>query len=148
MAALITSICTGPVPIIDLSSHLHCGAECIFAGRTRSEIHAEHGHLLRLEYEMYEPMVEKMLSDMAAEAASRWTCGAVRLVHAKGAIALGQASVVIQVLTPHRADSFEACRYLIDRLKQELPVWKREIWERGETFVEGRSVGINPKSEA
>lgn len=151
MATLLTSICQGPVPVVTIDAQAACGAECIFIGRTRRETHPEHGDLERLEYEMYEPMVSRLLSEMAHNAATRWNCGAVRIVHAKGPVGLGEASVVIQVLTPHRADAFEACHHLIDRLKQELPVWKREIWQRGETFVEGWSVNMknqNPKSEA
>lgn len=140
MATILTSIHEGPVPMVALESPHDCGAECLFIGRTRAQMHAEHGALLQLEYEMYEPMAAKLLRVMAEEAATRWNCGAVRIVHAKGAVPLGQASVVIQVVTPHRAASFEACRHLIERLKQELPVWKRERWERGETLVEGWSV--------
>lgn len=140
MATILTSIHEGPVPVIALDSPHDCGAECIFIGRTRGETHPNHGALLRLEYEMYEPMAAKLLREMAEQAAARWVCGSVRIVHAKGAVPLGEASVVIQVVTPHRAASFEACRHLIEKLKQELPVWKREIWERGETFVEGWSV--------
>jgi len=148
MAALITSICQGPVPLIDMSPHDDCGAECVFIGRTRNETHPEHGRLLRLEYEMYQPMVEKLLHAMAQEAATKWICGAVRIVHASRAVPLGQPSVVIQVLTPHRADSFEACRHLIEKLKRELPIWKREIWERGETFVEGWSVNTSASTKS
>ncbi len=145
MATLLTSIRQGPVPVVAIDAPTACGAECVFIGKTRGETHPDHGDLLRLEYDMYEPMAARLLRDMARDAAARWNCGAVRIVHAKGPVGLGEASVVIQALTPHRADAFDACRHLIDRLKQELPVWKREIWQRGETFVEGWCVGV--KSE-
>lgn len=137
MPALLTAIHDGPVPIIAFDVPADCGAECIFAGRTRGQAHPQLGPLQRLEYELYEPMAVKLLDAMAADAVERWDCRAVRIVHAKGPVPLGEASVVIQVLTPHRAASFAACRHLIERLKQELPVWKHEIWERGRTFVEG-----------
>ncbi|MCE9590614.1 MAG: molybdenum cofactor biosynthesis protein MoaE [Planctomycetes bacterium] len=114
-----------------------CGAESVFLGRTRRETHPELGALIRLEYEVYAPMAESLLREMAGAAAQRWGCRAVRITHASGVVNPGEASIVIQVATPHRGEAFEACRYLIDRVKHELPVWKREIWERGTTFVKG-----------
>ena len=132
-----TAISEGPVQPVSLDWPKDCGAEAVFLGRTRIEIHPKFGPLVRLEYEMYEPMVVELLEEMAREAAGRWDCRAVRIVHSKGAVEPGQASVVIQVGTPHRGEAFEACRYLIDRLKHELPIWKVEVWENGRTYVEG-----------
>jgi molybdopterin synthase catalytic subunit len=134
---ILVGVCDGPVAAEPLNWPADCGGECVFLGRTRGDTHAEFGPLQRLEYEVYEPMALKLLEAMAREAAAQWDCRAVRVVHARGAVGLGEASVVIQAATPHRAESFAACRYLIDRLKRELPVWKHEIWERGRTFVEG-----------
>lgn len=114
-----------------------CGAEVVFLGRTRMEAHPDFGRLIRLEYEVYGPMARKLLRRSAEEAAAKFDCHAVRVVHSHGTVPPGEASVVIQVATPHRGEAFTACRYLIDRIKHELPVWKREVWERGETFVEG-----------
>ena len=114
-----------------------CGAECLFVGRTRAETHPKLGVLQYLQYEVYPEMAERLLSAMAAEAAGRFGCRAVRLIHSVGRVDLGQASIVIQVATAHRGESFEACRYLIERVKHELPIWKREVWALGETFVEG-----------
>ena len=73
----------------------------------------------------------------ARDAAAKWDCYAIRMIHAHGPVLPGQASIVIQVATPHRSEAFLACKHLIDRVKHELPVWKRELWERGVTFVEG-----------
>jgi len=114
-----------------------CGAEAIFVGRTRVETHPQFGPLVRLEYEVYGPMALKLMQGMAEEAGQRFGSRAIRVVHAQGPVAPGQASVLIQVATPHRGEVFSACRYLIDRVKHELPIWKREIWEGGQTFVEG-----------
>jgi len=135
-----TGLVAGPVDVAPLAWPDDCGAECIFLGRTRIERHGEFGRLLRLEYEAYAPMVEKLMVRMARDAAERFSCRAVRLVHATGVVEPGAASVVIQVATGHRAASFDACRYLIERLKAELPIWKREVWERGQTYVEGSGV--------
>lgn len=143
---------TGPVSEITLDWPSACGAEVVFWGRTRAETHPEFGELIRLEYEAYAPMVEKLLGEMARDAAAKWDCYAVRMIHAHGAVLPGQASIVIQVATPHRSEAFLAGKYLIDRVKHELPIWKREIWMRGVTFVEGccvssgavRHVGTGP----
>lgn len=134
---LATGMAQGAVAVEALNWPADCGAECSFVGRTRQERHAEMGELLRLEYECYGPMAERLLEAMAKEAAQRWGCRAVRIVHARGRVELGQASVVIQVASPHRSEAFDACRHLIERIKHELPIWKREVWERGETFVHG-----------
>jgi len=132
-----TDLQTGPVSIEPLDWPADCGAEACFLGRTRSEVHPEMGALQRLEYEVYEPMVRSRMRQLAQEAAARFDCRRVRMVHAMGPVQIGQASVVIQVAAPHRGEAFAACRHLIDTLKHDLPIWKREIWQHGETFVEG-----------
>ncbi len=138
---IIVAVQNGPVSVSALDWPGLCGGECVFLGRTRDETHPEYGSLVRLEYEVYEPMATKVLDQMARDAAAQFGCQSVRIVHAQGPVAPGEASVVIQVATPHRGEAFDACRYLIDRLKHELPVWKREVWRDGETFVEGCCVG-------
>jgi len=132
-----TQVQEGPVRAVELDWPRPCGAEVNFLGRTREQTHATFGPLQRLEYEVYQPMAERLLARMAEEEADRVGALAVRLVHARGAVAPGEASVVVQVATPHRSEAFDACRRLIDRIKHELPVWKHEVWARGRTFVEG-----------
>jgi molybdopterin synthase catalytic subunit len=132
-----TALMPGPVQMEPLPWPDACGAEAVFLGRTRTQTHPEFGPLLHLEYEVYAPMAQLLLRAMALDAAQRWDCHAVRMVHSQGVVPLGHASVVIQVATPHRSEAFTACRYLIDRLKHELPIWKHEVWQRGRTFVEG-----------
>ncbi|MBB6430696.1 molybdenum cofactor biosynthesis protein MoaE [Algisphaera agarilytica] len=141
---ILTGLETDPVAAIDLPTDAACGGECVFLGRTRGETHPDHGELLRLDYEAYAPMVEKLLDQLARGIAESHGCHAVRIVHATGPVAIGEASVVIQTLTGHRAEAFAACREAIDRLKAELPIWKREIWQNGQTFVEGSPVSAPP----
>ena len=138
----------GPVAIAPLDWPGDCGGEACFLGRTRCQTHRQFGDLLRLEYEVYEPMAQPLMRQMAEQAARQFGCRSVRLVHAHGPVAPSEASVVIQVATPHRGEAFAACRYLIDRLKRELPVWKREIWERGQTFAEGCCAHSHSGSDA
>ena len=154
-ATILTGLESGPVSVAALDWPADCGAEAVFLGRTRAQTHPSYGPLVRLEYEVYGPMAEQVLRTMAQEAAARYGCRAVRIVHARGAVEPGAASVVIQVATPHRGESFQACRSLIDRLKRDLPVWKHEIWRDGRTFVDGccahhvdsASSAANPESD-
>lgn len=144
-----TGVCDGPVPWRewDASALRDCGAEAAFIGRTRAQIHPQWGSLLRLDYEAYQPMVERLLHRLALDAVAAHGCRAVRLMHAMGPVPVGQASVVIQVAAPHRAPALAACSELIERVKHELPVWKHEIWERSHTLVEGSPVMVNPRTE-
>jgi len=91
-----------------------------------------------LEYEAYPEMAEKALADIAAEAQERWpTISAVAVVHRVGRLEVGDVSVAIAVAAAHRADTFDACHYIIDRIKQVAPIWKREVGPDGSSWVEG-----------
>jgi molybdopterin synthase catalytic subunit len=124
------------------------GGECVFLGRTRLDRHPQHGELKRLRYEAYREMALSVLSDLAQQAIDRFDCLAVRMHHAIGEVPVGQASVLVQVACGHRDKAFEACRFLIDRLKADAPIWKREQWERGETWSEAASIPVaNPPAK-
>lgn len=110
------------------------GAECVFLGRTRAESHPKHGALTLLRYEAYEPMAKTVLEDLARDAVQRFGCLAVRVHHATGDVAVGEASVLVNVITGHRDKAFEACRFLIDTLKEKAPIWKQEVWADGTTW--------------
>lgn len=118
------------------------GAECVFLGRTRIETHNTHGKLMRLDYKAYAPLAESTLRNLAEQAAREYSCLFVRVHHAIGEVPPGQASVLVQVVCGHRGKSFEACRWLIDTLKKQAPIWKHERWERGETWAEGTPVSM------
>ncbi len=134
-----TSLHDGPVALaeFDWGDLPDCGAEAAFLGRTRAEVHPQLGPLRRLDYEVYEPMALRLMEQLARQAAQQWHCAAVRLIHARGSVPVGRASVVIQSAAPHRAQALDACRWLIDRVKHDLPIWKHEIWDRGRTFAPG-----------
>lgn len=112
------------------------GAECIFLGRTRSETHPDHGKLVRLEYEIYTTMAIQQLQDLAQQSINQFDCLAVRIHHSLGAVQVGEASVLVQVVCGHRNNSFKACSFLIDQLKQVVPIWKCEVWADGYTWSE------------
>jgi len=113
------------------------GGTVIFEGTTRSEVHPEHGPLVRLRYEAYDDMALAQMQRLAAEVRRRWPIERLALVHRTGNVELAEASVVIAVSCRHRAEAFEACRWLIDALKRDVPIWKKEVWADGyETWVE------------
>lgn len=116
------------------------GAECLFLGRTRREVHPDHGPLRRLSYQAYLPLARSSLAELARLAADRFDCRVVRIHHAVGDVPVGSASVLIQVVCGHRGSAFDACRFLIDRLKVTVPIWKQETWTDGTTWARGRPV--------
>jgi len=106
-----------------------CGAAVIFLGTAREW--NEGKRVYHLEYEAYQDMALKMMHQIAQEIRRRWGVERVAIVHRVGRLELGEASVMIAVASPHRAEAFEACRYAIDRLKEIVPIWKREVREDG-----------------
>jgi molybdopterin synthase catalytic subunit len=111
------------------------GAICVFFGVVRD--HALSGKATRfLDYEAFQEMAEAKMAEIAGEIRQRWGIEHVAMTHRTGRLAIGEASVVIAVGTPHRKQAFEACEYAIDRLKAEVPVWKKEIGPDGEEWVE------------
>jgi molybdopterin synthase catalytic subunit len=76
-------------------------------------------------------MAIEQLKKLAAAARTRWPIVKLALLHRVGKVALAEPSVVIAVSTPHRADAFEACRFLIDELKKDVAIWKKEVWSDG-----------------
>jgi molybdopterin synthase catalytic subunit len=79
----------------------------------------------------------QQIREIIAEAEKRWNVDRVAVAHRIGRLEIGEASVIIVVATPHRAEAFEACRYIIDTLKTKVPIWKKEIAMNGEEWVEG-----------
>jgi molybdopterin synthase catalytic subunit len=86
-----------------------------------------------LDYEAYEDMAQRRLSELETEARQRWPVIECIVVHRLGHVPIGEASVAIAVSTPHRGDAFAACQWLIDSLKRDVPIWKREQWADGTT---------------
>lgn len=85
-----------------------------------------------LEYEAYAPMAEKKMAEIAQEIREKWGLDHVAMIHRVGRLEIGEVSVAVAVASPHRKEAFEACKYAMDRLKQIVPIWKREVWEDGE----------------
>jgi len=111
------------------------GAVCVFYGVVRED--SRNKKVRFLEYDAYPEMAEKKMREILDEVRQRWPEQRAAIVHRTGTLGIGEASVVIAVGSPHRGESFEACRYVIDRVKQEVPVWKKEVFTDGEEWVEG-----------
>jgi len=91
--------------------------------------------VIRLEFEAYEPMAIKEMKKIANEAFSKWPIQKLLIHHRTGVLEVGEVPVVIAVSCAHRDAAFDACRYVIDTLKQTVPIWKKEIFEDGEVWV-------------
>jgi len=91
-----------------------------------------------LLYEAYPPMAIKELDKIEAEVRARWNIEKIAISHRIGELKIGEASVAIAVSSPHRREAIEACHFAIDRLKQTVPVWKKEYWEGGEVWIENK----------
>jgi molybdopterin synthase catalytic subunit len=108
-----------------------CGAVVTFLGTVRELTDGQ--VTVALDYDAYAGMAEKKLAEIEQETRQRWPIGAIALVHRLGHLEVGAISVVVAVSCPHRAQAFEACRYAIDRLKEIVPIWKKENWADGRT---------------
>lgn len=117
-------------------THDGAGAVTLFLGTVRD--HEGERPVESLEYEAYEPLAAERLRALAEEAVERWPEARVAIVHRLGKLALGDVSVGVAVATPHRAEAFDACRHLMERLKASVPIWKRSTGPEGSTWVEGK----------
>ncbi len=116
-----------------------CGAVATFLGTTRVD-ESGGASVEYLEYEAYRPMADRKLEEIGAEIRERWEVGYVAIVHRIGHVGPGEASVAIVVATPRRGPAFEASRYAIERIKEIVPIWKREVWSDGYVWV-GSQIG-------
>jgi len=109
------------------------GGAVTFVGTTRRE---NAGRIvIRLEYEAYEPMALQEMRKIAEEAGRRFRITRIAIRHRIGVVEIGESSVAIAVSAPHRGDAFDACRFAIDRLKEVVPIWKKEHFEGGEVWI-------------
>jgi len=106
------------------------GGTVVFCGTVRAG--PDDGPVVAIEYSAYDEMAESECERIVAEAGKRWSEIAVAMRHRLGRIPIGDASIVIVVAAPHRAEAFAACRYVIDEVKMRVPIWKREFLSDGE----------------
>lgn len=123
-------------------NHPNHGASLAFIGTTREMTYGQRTVLL--EYEAYIPMALKTMETIGEEIENQWPGTLCAITHRLGKVAIAEASVVIAVSSPHRAHCYEASRYAIERLKQIVPIWKKEIWEDGSEWKGSQTGPWNP----
>jgi molybdopterin synthase catalytic subunit/molybdopterin converting factor small subunit len=119
--------------VVDEVRSEHAGAIATFVGTTRVESRGR--TVEHLDYEAYAGMAEKVMAEIAASLKQRYDLCEIAIHHRTGRVEIGDASVVIAVSAPHRQDALAACRDAIDTLKQEVPLWKKEVYEGGEEWI-------------
>ncbi|MEX0651513.1 MAG: molybdenum cofactor biosynthesis protein MoaE [Actinomycetota bacterium] len=126
-ARVLTRVQEAPLSLDELARAVAdpaAGAVCTFTGTVRD--HSEAGSVTGLTYEAWHELAEQRLAELANEILERWPARRVAIVHRVGELAVGEASVIVAVSAAHRAEAFEACRHGIERLKQDVPIWKKE----------------------
>lgn len=129
----IISLSKQPIEVEHAVSNLsdpHAGGLAVFVGITRQW--TEGRETVRLEYDAYPAMAEREIERLINSAAQRWAILHVCVLHRLGIVGIKEPSVLIGVAAAHRADAFAACQFLIDELKQSVPIWKREVYADGE----------------
>jgi molybdopterin synthase catalytic subunit len=123
-----------------------CGAVAVFVGTTRVD-ESGGARVEYLEYEAYRPMADRKLAEIGAGIDARWDVRQVSIAHRIGRVEPGEASVAIVVASPRRDAAFEASRHAIERIKEVVPIWKREVWSDGYVWV-GSQVGTRGASSS
>lgn len=120
-----------PLALTEQVRRPDCGGVVLFLGTVR-DLTGDRV-TVALDYEAYPGMAEKLMAEIEADTRNRWPVGDMALVHRLGHLGVGEVSVAVAVSCPHRAAAFEACRHAIDRLKELVPIWKKENWADGST---------------
>lgn len=129
----ITDQPLNPQLLIDRVSSSGAGAVNVFIGTVRDQTKGK--KVVKLEYEAYDAMAVAEMEKIANAAREQWPIEKVAIHHRKGELHVGDLAVIVAVSTPHRLASFQACQFIIDTLKQTVPIWKKEIFEDGEVWV-------------
>ena len=126
------------IPTAELARQLRApedGAVVVFEGIVRDNLHGRKTRYL--EYEAYEPMAVSKMEEIGEEVRRKFAIDRIGMIHRIGRLEIGETSVAIIVTAAHRGPAFDACRYAIDRLKQVVPIWKKEYFEDGAVWAEG-----------
>ncbi|KAL3287139.1 hypothetical protein HHI36_001618 [Cryptolaemus montrouzieri] len=116
--------------VSDLVLSSSCGALSIFVGTTRDQFNEK--KVVSLEYEAYESMALKVMSDLCNEIRNRWKAVEnIAIYHRLGSVQVKEASIIIAITSPHRAEAIQATEWCIDNFKKLVPIWKKEVYENG-----------------
>lgn len=139
MTDISTSISTEPLDIaatIGAATTPESGGLGVFVGTVRSGA-ADDRTVIRLEYEAHPTLAEEALGAIARQAAAKWDLHRVIAIHRAGACEVGEPTVVVVCSAAHRAEALDACRWMIDEIKTMVPIWKREVYSDGSSWVGG-----------
>lgn len=137
MVQITTNLVRIPIDVAAAAAALGApgaGAVVTFVGTVRDQNRGR--AVTAMEYEAYPEMAQPLLAELAAGAATRFHLEGVVLIHRLGRLAVGEAAVFIGVASAHRAEAFDAARYLIDTLKERIPIWKKEYYADGSAWIE------------
>jgi molybdopterin synthase catalytic subunit len=134
----VTSDPLDPQRLVDHVRHDGSGAVALFYGDVRD--HNMGRKVLYLEYDAYPEMATKVMRQIAEEMKANKGIDDVAIQHRTGRLEIGETSLLVAVSSAHRSEAFEACHALVDRFKEVVPIWKKEVWEGGEEWIEGEAV--------
>jgi molybdopterin synthase catalytic subunit len=124
-----------PQRVVEAVRRDDAGAIALFYGIVRDNNLGR--RVLYLEYEAYPEMAVKLIREIAAEVRAQWPVSEIAVQHRTGRLEIGETSLLVAVSSPHRGEAFDACHAYVDRLKERVPIWKKEVFEGGEEWVEG-----------
>jgi len=134
-----------PAPLVEAVRRDDAGAIALFYGIVRNE---NLGRSVQyLEYDAYPEMALKKMREVADEVRAKFPVAAVGVLHRIGRLEIGETSLLVAVSSGHRKEAFEACHYAVDRIKQIVPVWKKEVWTDGSEWIEGHLPEVAEESQ-
>jgi molybdopterin synthase catalytic subunit len=134
-----------PAPLVEAVRRDESGAVALFYGVVRNE---NLGRSVRyLEYDAYDAMALKKMHQVADEVAAKFAIDGIGVLHRIGRLEIGETSLLVAVSSPHRREAFEACHFAVDRIKQTVPVWKKEVWDDGSEWIEGYVPDVPERTE-
>ncbi|MDO8614260.1 MAG: molybdenum cofactor biosynthesis protein MoaE [Dehalococcoidia bacterium] len=134
----LTAAPLDPARLVEHVRRDEAGAIALFYGVVRNNSMGR--RVLYLEYDAYAELATKVMRQIAEEIRERYPVTDIAIQHRTGRLEIGETSLLVAVSSPHRREAFQACHALVDRFKEVVPVWKKEVWEGGEEWIEGEAV--------
>jgi molybdopterin synthase catalytic subunit len=142
----ITTDPLDPGPLVAAVRRDDAGAIALFFGVVRNENMGR--RVQYLEYDAYPEMALKKMREVADEVRAKFPIAEIGVMHRIGRLEIGETSLLVAVSSGHRREAFEACHYAVDRIKQIVPIWKKEVWDDGSEWIEGHRPEIKGEPPA